>query len=921
MKICFPLSAAMFFSVTVISLSQTYFDFLVPKPRQAYVREEYSSVFSLQNKKIYINEDKKFINEAKFLNSELRRIGADTLEIVTWNVSDTLTPGIFLGVCDPFLNQLIDNSPDQKISVDQNYPGSEGYMLDIFSFRALINASDPEGLFLGIRTLISVFENGLLKYSSFVCRIVDAPEMPLRWFYYPTNVLVGENTNKAKELWEGASKYKLNGVNLTDYKFSFLSDMPQRYFDSLKALDEFARQNHLKIIPGVMPFGYSNGLLYHNPNLASAMLVYNQKFYIEADTGRLVPHKDVILQNPGFENSTDNKFPGFNWIDRPGEKSFSDTETKHSGKASIRFDNFEKFYPQESNARINISRAVLPNSYYHVSAWVRTENLSADDTPKILVLDKTGKALCYETPNIPWNSQKWQKIDICFNSLKSDTVLIYWGVWGARSGRIWWDDLLVEEVPFINMVRRPGTPISVNHIVKDLFYREGIDYDSLIDPKTGRMYSYAGDYDTYHQPPAFRIKKGGSIVNGDTLLISYFHTVTIYDGQAMITMSDPEVYDIVEREFRILDSILKPQYYFMNHDEIRIMNWDHGDLSRIMTPAEILADNVSKCNDIIHKYNPDADTWVWTDMFDEYHNAIASNYYLVNGDLTGSADIIPKDIGMVNWNSGKNSLKSLGFFEQKGFRQIASPFYDTDESHIRLWKERMRGFDSTLGMMYTTWQGNYSYLRHFAEYAWNHAPYINHQPLYGIEPKNNLSINYYLQGDLWDKDWSLQSVRLFYRTNPIVPFDSLDMPLDVESKVTYTLNLPADNKWLQYYIAAADNKGWITKVPLGIDKYFELGTVPTSVSDNENLSVSLRIFPNPLINNDLLTLEIKSAKDKDYELMIYNLQGELIQKKNINVFSFSVRKLLIDVSDFNSGMYIILLRDSEKTIFNRFIKF
>ncbi len=45
-------------------------------------------------------------------------------------------------------------------------------------------------------------------------------------------------------------------------------------------------------------------------------------------------------------------------------------------------------------------------------------------------------------------------------------------------------------------------------------------------------------------------------------------------------------------------------------------------------------------------------------MFDPHHNAV-KDFYLVNGDLTGSWEGLPQDTIILNWNSGKPAL-SLG---------------------------------------------------------------------------------------------------------------------------------------------------------------------------------------------------------------------------------------------------------------------
>lgn len=54
-------------------------------------------------------------------------------------------------------------------------------------------------------------------------------------------------------------------------------------------------------------------------------------------------------------------------------------------------------------------------------------------------------------------------------------------------------------------------------------------------------------------------------------------------------------------------------------------------------------------------------------MVDSLHNAV-NNYYLINGDLRGIWNDIPKDIIITNWNLGKldasmSFLKSLGLIK------------------------------------------------------------------------------------------------------------------------------------------------------------------------------------------------------------------------------------------------------------------
>ncbi len=913
--------------------AQSDIENIVPHPRQAYERPQYSELFTIQsNMKINVDPGNPATIQALEFNRLLRERGIDTLEIISWDEAGINKPAIILDVSDGdvndnFINDILADVPDQKIEVTASYPGPEGYVLDIMPTQMIIAGSDASGLHYGINSFFQLLDAGSGDRSAAACRVIDTPEFPVRWFYYSTNVYVGDNITTAKNIWGQASDLRFNGVALADSKFSRPTTLYPNYNDSLQSLKRFSAENYMNMIPCVMPFGYSNAILFHDPNLASGLPVRNQKILIESDTGKLVPAVDVALPNPGFEDYNGDRFPGFRYIDQPGEISFVDTEIKHSGNASIRMENFPEYQPKNGHGRIIYQTPVSPFKLYHIGAWVKTENFQPARIIDLVAIDpSTGISLNYFRKNIPATTDGWVRYDVTFNSLEADTLNIYWGVWGAKSGTIWWDDLVFEEVPFVNMLRRDGTPLGISHPYLDIAYFEGVDYETFFDPQTGNS-PWAGSYNSYHTPPTFRKLPGGSIQNGDTLLFSYYHTVLIYNGQVIITMSDPKVYEIVEREFRYLDSVitatpnliypdekLSKKIYFMEHDEIRVMNWDFGDQSRNMTPAEILADNVNKSEDIIRRAAPDADIWVWTDMFDEYHNAVSGNYYLVNGDLRGSADLIPKSTGMVNWNGRERDsivYHSLDFFEGKGFRQISAPYYDNDENQIRRWKQWTRDVKYFHGMMYTTWQKRYDRLEPFAEYAWNHAPYIYHNPPFGVVPDSGVYLNIKINGDKWDKGWESEGAILHYRTGTDMNFTVINFQPPVGIDTIINLELPDENKWLQYYITATDNRGWTTKIPFGDSVYFELGELLTSVDmgNNPKRFGIVGISTNPVSPASVISYRLSKAGN--FSLKLINSYGVEVAILAAGFHVAGNYQIDFDASRFSQGMYFIRL-ESEK---------
>lgn len=137
-----------------------------------------------------------------------------------------------------------------------------------------------------------------------------------------------------------------------------------------------------------------------------------------------------------------------------------------------------------------------------------------------------------------------------------------------------------------------------------------------------------------------------------------------------------------------------------------------------MTPGELLAWNVKEAAKIIREIRPDAEIWVWSDMFDPMHNAV-DHYYAVNGSLAGSWKGLDKDVGVANWHGGLKG-KNCAFFADLGLRQILCGYYDSDEdgSAIAEWLANTKEVKGIVGAMYTTWVDKYGAMEKWALRAW-----------------------------------------------------------------------------------------------------------------------------------------------------------------------------------------------------------
>ena len=103
-----------------------------------------------------------------------------------------------------------------------------------------------------------------------------------------------------------------------------------------------------------------------------------------------------------------------------------------------------------------------------------------------------------------------------------------------------------------------------------------------------------------------------------------------------------------------------------------------------------------------------------------HHNTV-KDFYLVNGDLSGSWEGLPKETIIMNWNSGK-AAPSLKQFAAQGHSQVLAGYYDAPPERIRNWLDTGKGLPKNFrGAMYTTWQGNFTDLEKFAMAAWGGA--------------------------------------------------------------------------------------------------------------------------------------------------------------------------------------------------------
>ena len=536
----------------------------------------------------------------------------------------------------------------------------------------------------------------------FLLKIHAAEIYPERWVW-----IFGWGLNKDSDVTdishviETGAKHGLNGAVLAAGIDTMSLKTPE-YFRGLDAIKQICESNHVELIPAGFSIGYGSCFLAHNPNLAEGLPVEDAPFVVRDGVGRLVPDETVRLKNGGFEDFNGNNLKGFNFHDQPGEISFADREIKHSGTASLRLEHFTA--NPYGHGRVMQEIKVHPHRCYRVTIWVKTEGFQPTGAFRLLALAPHDRDLAPREYNLP-STTDWRQLTMMFNSMTNAKVLLYAGVWDGKAGKIWLDDWRVEEIGPVNVLHRPGTPVTVRSEDGATTYAEGKDYAPLMDP---HLQPWREDGDAL----PLKIIPSGRIHNGDRLRVSWYHSQNINDGQVTVCMAEPEVYEIMGQEMKVVADRLHPKKFLLGMDEVRMGGTCRACAGRNM--GELLGECVTKQMQIIRKYLPDEKIYVWSDMFDLNHNA-HGNYYLVNGDFTGSWEHVPKDLVMAVWG-GAPREKSLQFFEQQGFPVLVACYYDADNlNDVKGWLQIVRPMSNVQGFMYTPWTRKYGLLPAFGD--------------------------------------------------------------------------------------------------------------------------------------------------------------------------------------------------------------
>jgi hypothetical protein len=525
---------------------------------------------------------------------------------------------------------------------------------------------------------------------------------PQLWYFHHSYLSNQSAVTSSEAIIDQAAAAGYTGMVLWDSGINFLQDSWWNP-SYMSQVIQYAQSKGLAVMPEVAPYGFSNDLLQQNPNWAEGEQLIGTQFRVDP-TGTTLQMVNSFpgLVNGGFESGQTA------WFAYGDAGVGVDTTVAHTGSASALIAN------APANARLSQSFAVQPWRQYHMRMFYKTQNFQGYSQVEVfadhnLAYNRVNQSIALTA------NQNWTQWDYAFNSGPHTSMTILTGVWGGSKGDYWLDDISLEETGLIFVLRGTSTPLSVYDPGNPAqVYQEGTDFGAISDPQLSNFQN------NWHQPTVVAVPSGSSLQPGQLVAMNWYAIQPVYGG-AGASLTDPGAAQWRTQNAAAVGAVFPDAAgYFFGYDEMRNMDSTASAKAMNMTPAQLLDWHFNQTYSIFRGLKPQAPIYVWGDMFDPNMNAV-DNYYLVEGDLTGSWTGLPADVILMNWNLSALNTSAAWFAglnpqQPVAHQQVIAGYYDSGNGATSATTElaQVSGVPGVIGLMYTTWQDDYSQLGAFA---------------------------------------------------------------------------------------------------------------------------------------------------------------------------------------------------------------
>lgn len=559
----------------------------------------------------------------------------------------------------------------------------------------------------------------ILFLSFFICAFTAIPAFgqsssPALWYWQKTYPQSPADVSQIEAQIDQAFSFGYTGVAFWSGTFGLMGSTlhPPNNVAYVQQVVSYAQSKGMQTMGATAAYGYSDDTLSNNPNWAEGEHITGSRFTVNASKTALVPVNSFGgLTNPGFEAGQTGWF-GFN-----DPNMGIDGAVAHSGNNSGYIAN------ATGDSRFQQTLNVTPWRQYHARMWIKSAGFSGFS--QIVVADPSTGIQSFTIGIGQPATLDWTAVDFTFNSRDSAQLSLVFGVYGGSTGTIWFDDIFVEETSLIYVLRRSGTPLKVYDPANpNTVYQEGNDFNPVADPQIASGVAYPF-YNFYHTPGTVTLPATTSLQPGQTVAIDYYAVQPAQvGGDVGVCLTEPGAQNFQQQNAQaIVSGMPSGMSFLLAYDEMRHMNSCAICKAKNLTPGQLLASHVTNTYNLYHALAPSASYYIWSDMFDPYHNAV-NNYYFVEGDIAGSWTGVPSSVTVMNWNLGnlKNSLtwfSGLNPQQPTSFKQVVAGYYDSGDGAAAATQELQQstGIPGLTGLMYTTWVADYSQLQQFAAAA------------------------------------------------------------------------------------------------------------------------------------------------------------------------------------------------------------
>jgi len=612
---------------------------------------------------------------------------------------------------------------------------NQGYILSIEPEEILIVSKSAAGAFYGAVSLTWLLRDDQNSIVLPNTKITDWPDLEIRGFFGL------KKTGYSREEWiDFLAMYKYNmwvqGIPWVSY-----SSSSSRINSSLKIKDYLVKR-HFHPTLSLEPLTAAR---YYNPNLQEGIYAYNIPMeFNETDYAVSSEEDNFQLNNAGFENDGNKDGMPDYWKSHFSKRSGNwiyDCSVSHSGNCSIRLTVLKNLgeietspylYSSDLSSQERSFYDLNPDKTYILSFWAKKiENVSSSRNPEFLIemQNPANGENYYLVRSIGVNNQ-WEKYKIVLSTASGYTKMrIRINAQGINTMKFWLDDIEIMDLTdkLFNVIKTSDTRLHIFNKERTVEYVENQDYQlietgdfNVIDPDKGK------------QTKIKRISTGNIPENGEIRVDYDF--IVVFAGNIWNSFSDPSFLELYENSM-VKPSMtnLKPEFVFINIDEIADINRDSRSKKRGLENYQVLANFVNKISKIIKSYDSNIRIITWDDMYNPFHYG-GTDYQTRHGSPSGkmwySLDLLDRDLIQLSWwyndrdYSEKMRMSPL-LFNRYGFQFLGGPavYTNNDDSNravlnIKKWSHLSYKYNA-LGMIAHSFYDKWDEVDTAANYSWN----------------------------------------------------------------------------------------------------------------------------------------------------------------------------------------------------------